>query len=168
MVVMRMNALLPVVLIIIFGICFISCDDNVSRCFSVNLENTTCASENILSIGQEDGLACYNCVGNETGDVFDIAWSSVGVQGSVGPGTLFVFLNTTDRFLAEFTDCGTITLYDTSQGPGGLVKGGLAGTLEAIDPFQIDKLSLFFNIPGVRNETAVCDFCTNSTPAVCF
>jgi hypothetical protein len=147
---------------------FISCDENVGRCFGVNLENTTCASENILSIGQQDGLACYNCVGDVTGDLFDISWSSVGVQGSAVPGTLFVFLNTTDRYLAEFTDCSTITLYDISQGPGGVVKGGLAGTLEEIDPFQVDRLSLFFNIPGVRNKTAVCDFCKSSSPAVCF
>ncbi len=163
-----MKAILPLIFIIISGICIISCDDNINGCFGVNLEDTPCASENILSIGQQDGLSCYNCVGNVTGDVFSISWSFVNVDGSTDPGTLFVFLNTTNRFLAEFTDCGTITLYDTSQGVGGLVKGELAGSLEAIDPFQIDKLSLFFNIPGVRTESAVCDFCTSSNSPVCF
>jgi hypothetical protein len=165
---MREKSALQASLIILAWIYFISCDDGVGTCYGVNLENTSCAAENVLSIGQQRGLACYYCVGNDTGDVFNISWSFVNVAGSSNPGTLFVFLNTTDRWIAEFTDCGTITLYNTTQGVTGLVKGDLSGTLEQIDPFQIDKLSLFINIPGVRTEEAICDFCADSTPPRCF
>ena len=165
-----MKAILPLIFIIIIsGICIISCDDNIGGCFGVNLEDTPCASENILSIGQQDGLSCFRCTGEETGDQFSIFWRAIPLAGTPNLGTQFGFLNTTDAWIAEFTDCETLTLYETSLGgPGGFVKGELAGTLAGIDPFQIDKLSLFIDIPGVRTESAVCDFCTSSNSPVCF
>jgi len=149
--------------------CLASCDSDVGRCFGVNLEASNCPSELILAVGQEDGLGCYRCTGQDSGDHFSIAWSSAPLAGTTDQGTIFAFLNTTDKWLAEFTDCGTLTLYETTQNEfARFVKGDLAGTLENIDPFQIDKLSLFINIPGVRTEEAVCNFCANSTPPQCF
>lgn len=145
-----------------------SCDSEIGDCFGVNLEQTACPSENILAIGQQDGLGCYRCTGQETGDHFSIAWSEGPIAGSPNPGTIFQVLNTTDRWIAEFTDCGTITLFETFQNElGRFVKGELAGTLNDIDPFQIDKLSLTIDIPGVRTEETVCNFCANSTPPQC-
>jgi len=165
----RSAALFPaVVLIVICGIYFISCDSEIGGCFGVNLESSPCAAENILAIGQQDGLGCYRCTGQETGDQFSIAWSVGLIEGTQDPGTIFAFLNTPDKWIAEFTDCGTLTLYETFQnGFGRFVKGDLAGTLGDIDPFQIDKLSLTIDIPGVRSEDVVCNFCASSTPPRC-
>ncbi len=165
-----MNAAAALVLSIALGLASVSCDSEVGgECFGVNLESSPCASELILAIGQQDGLGCYRCTGQETGDHFSIAWSSAPIEGTPNPGTIFAFLNTTDKWIAEFTDCGTLTLFETFQnGLGRFVKGDLAGTLRDIDPFQIDKLSLTIDIPGVRTEEAVCNFCASSTPPQCF
>jgi hypothetical protein len=166
---MRRGIIAAILLLVIFGICLASCDSEVGECFGVNLEASPCASELILAIGQQDGLGCYRCTGQETGDHFSIAWSAGPVEGTPNPGTIFAFLNTTDKWLAEFTDCGTLTLFETFQNElGRFVKGDLAGTLRDIDPFQIDKLSLTIDIPGVRTEEAVCNFCASSTPPQCF
>lgn len=147
----------------------VSCDSEVNGCFGVNLEGSSCVAEDILAIGQEDGLGCYKCTGQETGDHFSIAWSEGPIEGTPNPGTIFSFLNTTDKWIAEFTDCGTLTLFETFQNEfGRFVKGDFAGTLQDIDPFQIDKLSLTIDMPGVRTEEAVCNFCADSTPPRCF
>ncbi len=146
-----------------------SCDSDINRCFGVNLEQSFCASETILSIGQQDGLTCIRCTGEETGYRFDIFWSLALLAGTSDPGTAFGFLNGSDLWLAEFSDCGTINLYDTSQNEfGRFVKGEFAGALEDLTPFQIDKLSLFINIPGVRVEGATCGFCSDSIPPRCY
>ncbi|MGH7850440.1 MAG: hypothetical protein ACREOP_09090 [Thermodesulfobacteriota bacterium] len=164
---MLLLAAVPV--IIISGIYFISCDSAVNGCFGVNLEGSSCVAEDILAIGQEDGLGCYKCTGQETGDHFSIAWSEGPIEGTPNPGTIFSILNTTGKWIAEFTDCGTLTLFETFQNEfGRFVKGDFAGTLQDIDPFQIDKLSLTIDIPGVRTEEAVCNFCADSTPPQCF
>jgi hypothetical protein len=164
-----MKAVIPLVLIIAAGLPQISCDDGVGDCFGVNLEESGCVAEDILAIGQEDGLACFNCTGQETGDVFTLTWQKGLLEGTPNPGTIFSFLHQPELWIAEFTDCGTLTLFGTFQNEfGRFVKGDLAGTLEDLDAFQIDRLSLFIDIPGVRVEEAVCDFCANSTPPQCF
>jgi hypothetical protein len=164
-----MKTLISLALIITAGLAHISCDDGVGDCFGVNLEGSFCVAEDILAIGQEDGLACFNCEGQETGEVFTLAWQKGLLAGTPNPGTIFSFLNAPELWIAEFTDCGTLTLFDTFQNEfGRFVKGDLAGTLGDIDAFQIDRLSLFIDIPGVRVEEAVCGFCANSTPPQCF
>jgi hypothetical protein len=164
------KAVIPLVLIIAAALPQISCnDDGVGDCFGVNLEQSGCVAEDILAIGTEDGLACFNCTGQETGDVFTPTWQKGLLAGTSSPGTIFSFLHKPELWLAEFTDCGTIMLFETSKNEfGRLVKGDFAGTLEDLNAFQIDKLSLFINMPGVRVEEAVCDFCANSTPPQCF
>ena len=163
---MLLLAALPV--LIISGICFISCDSEINQCFGVNLETSGCAAEDILAIGQQDGHGCYRCTGQDTGDQFSIAWQNAPLAGTTSPGIVFSFLNTTGKWIAEFTDCGTLTLYDTFQNDfGRFVKGDLAGTLQDINPFQIDKLSLTIDIPGVRSEDVVCNFCASSTTPRC-
>lgn len=147
----------------------LSCDSDVNRCFGVNLEDSLCVSETILSIGQERGLSCIECTGEDTGDRFSIEWVVAVLEGTPNPGTIFSFLNASDLWLAEFSDCGTMNLFETSQNDlGRFVKGEFAGTLEELAPFQIDKLSLFINIPGVRVENATCKFCADSVPPRCF
>lgn len=164
-----MKAAISFVLVIAAGLSHMSCDSEVGECFGVNLESSPCASELILAIGQQDGLACFNCRGQETGDVFTLTWQKGLLEGTPNPGTIFSFLNEPELWIAEFTDCGTLTLFETSQNEfGRFVKGDLAGALEDLDAFQIDRLSLFIDIPGVRVEEAVCDFCANSTPPRCF
>lgn len=146
-----------------------SCDSDVNQCFGVNLEQSFCPADTIVSIGQERGLTCIKCTGEETGDRFSIYWDAALLAGTPDPGTLFGFLNTPDRWLAEFSDCGTINLFNTFQNDlGRFVKGDSAGALEDLSPFQIDKLSLFINIPGFRTEAATCNFCADSIPPRCF
>ncbi|MEQ9618971.1 MAG: hypothetical protein RIG61_07325 [Deltaproteobacteria bacterium] len=148
---------------------FISCDSEIDGCFGVNLERSSCPSQTILAIGQQDGLSCIKCTGQETGDRFSIDWVVAVLEGTPNPGTIFSFLNTSALWLAEFSDCETMNLFETSQNQlGRFVKGEFAGTLEDIRPFQIDKLSLFINIPGVRVENATCNFCSDSIPPRCF
>lgn len=145
-----------------------SCDSSINRCFGVNLEGSLCVSETILTIGQQEGLSCMECVGEDTGDVFSINFSLAALAGSASPGTAFGFLNRPDLWLAEFSDCRNINLFDTSLDElGRFVKGEFAGALEDLTPFQIDKLSLFINIPGVRVENATCNFCADSIPPRC-
>ncbi len=165
---LAMKSFLAVLTIVISGIYFISCDSQINQCFGVNLEGTQCDSENILGIGQQDGLGCFRCTGQDTEDQFSIAWQSAPLAGTSSLGVMFLFLNTTDKWLAEFSDCQTISLFETFQNEfGGFVKGELAGTLGDIDPFQIDKLSLTIDIPGVRTEEVICNFCSSSTPPQC-
>jgi hypothetical protein len=164
-----MKALISLALIIAAGLSQISCDDDFNGCFGVNLEGSPCVAEDILAIGQQDGLACFNCTGQETGEVFTLSWSEGLLAGTPNPGTIFSFLNAPELWIAEFTDCGTLTLFETFQNEfGRFVKGDFAGTLGDLDAFQIDRLSLFIDIPGVRTEEAVCGFCANSTPPQCF
>lgn len=162
-------ALLPIVLTILAGLLFVSCDSDNDGCFGVNLERSPCPSETILSIGQQEGLTCINCIGQETGDRFAMDWVFATLEGTPNPGTIFSFQNTPDLWLAEFSDCETMNLFETSQNQlGRFVKGEFAGALEDIRPFQIDRLSLFINIPGVRVESATCNFCADSIPPRCF
>ena len=164
-----MRAILPLFLSVLASALFVSCDSEIDGCFGVNLERSSCPSETILSIGQQEGLSCIKCTGQETGDRFSIDWSFALLEGTTNPGTIFSFLNRPDLWLAEFSDCETMTLFETSQSQlARFVKGELAGTLEDIRPFQIDKLSLFINIPGVRVENATCNFCSDSIPPRCF
>lgn len=167
---MRRGIIAAILPLLICGIYLASCDDDdVGDCFGVNLEASGCVAEDILAIGQEDGLACFNCTGQETGEVFTLTWQGGLLEGTPNPGTIFSFLNEPELLIAEFTDCGTLTLFETFQNEfGRFVEGDLAGTLEDLDAFQVDRLSLFIDIPGVRVEEAVCDFCANSTPPQCF
>ena len=164
-----MKALASLIFTIAAGLSQISCDDGFNDCFGVNLEGSFCVAEDILAIGQQDGLACFNCTGQESGEVFTLSWSEGLLEGTPNPGTIFSFLNAPELWIAEFTDCGTLTLFETFQNEfGRFVKGDLAGTLGDLDAFQIDRLSLIIDIPGVRTEEAVCGFCANSTPPQCF
>lgn len=146
-----------------------SCDSDVNQCFGVNLQQSLCPADTIVSISQERGLTCIKCTGRESGDRFSIYWNAALLAGTPDPGILFGFLNTPDRWLAEFSDCGTINLFDTFQNElGRFVKGDSAGALEDLRPFQIDKLSLFINIPGFKTEEATCNYCADSIPPRCF
>jgi len=157
------------VLVLIAAFLIASCDSEVNQCFGVNLEQSFCPADTVLSIGQEKGLTCIKCTGEDTGDRFSIYWNPALLAGTPDPGTLFGFVNTPDRWLAEFSDCGTINLFETFQNDlGRFVKGESAGALEDLRPFQIDKLSLFINIPGFKTEAATCNYCADSIPPRCF
>lgn len=146
----------------------LSCDSVVNGCFGVNLESGTCPAETVLATGEQDGLACYECIGEETGDVFNLFWRTALLSGTSNPGIQFGVLNTTDSWLAEFTGCLNITLYVAERDEfGRFVKGDLAGTLADVDPFQIDRLSFFMDIPGFRTEQVTCGFCSTNSPPAC-
>jgi hypothetical protein len=160
---------LAAILIILACAGLVSCDSSIHSCFGTNLEAGPCPAETILSAGANEGLACYECVGEESGEFFNLFWTFAPLSGTSNPGVMFGVLNTTDRWLTEFTDCSTISLYvaETDQ-LGRFFKGDFAGTLSDLDPFQIDRLSMIMDIPGFRTEPVTCRFCADSTPPACY
>lgn len=160
---------LALILIILACAGLASCDSEINDCFGTNLEAGSCPAETIRSVGVLDGLACYDCVGEESGDVFNLFWRFAPLSGTSNPGMEFGVLNTTNGWLAEFTDCLTISLYVAERDQfGRFFKGEFAGTLSDLDPFQIDRLFMVMDIPGYRTEPVTCRFCDNTSSPSCY
>lgn len=160
---------LGAILIILACAGLVSCDSEINRCFGTNLEAGLCPAETVLATGANDGLACYECVGEESGEFFNLYWIYVPLSGTSNPGIRFGVLNTTAEWLADFADCSTISLYVAERDElGRFFKGEFAGTLSDLDPFQIDRLSMIMDIPGYRTEPVTCGFCADSDPPACY
>jgi len=160
---------LVAILVVLACAGLVSCDSDINRCYGTNLEAGPCPAETIISTGVNDGLACYECVGEESGEFFNLSWAYVPLGGTSNPGAWFSVLNTTAAWLAEFADCSTISLYVPEKDRlGRFFKGEFAGTLSDLDPFQIDRLSMIMDIPGYRTEPVTCRFCADSSPPACY
>lgn len=164
----RINkTLLLLIPILITALWAVSCSDD-SRCFGVNLERTPCVSDNIIFIGQQEQLRCIQCTSGQREGEFGINFMPLPLAGSSFNMASFSFLNTDVFYFAEFSDCRSMNLFETIRNQlGRFEKGPQVGTLEDIEAIQIDRLSLFINIPGVSEEEIFCNQCFDTNPPIC-
>ena len=161
------KSLFLITVLLAIGIWSASCSDD-TRCFGVNLERTPCVSDNIIFIGQQEQLRCIQCTSDQREGEFGINFMPLPLAGANFERASFSFLNTDVFYFAEFSDCRTMNLLEASRNQlGRFERGPQVGTLEDIEAIQIDRLSLFINIPGVSEEEIFCNQCFDTNPPIC-